>query len=186
MHQLLSTTGHIPIQTATLADWPYIEAFHHRCSEQALHRRWGRTRIVRHDIERLLRHSRCWIAVHGADGVIALGSAGPVSRQPGVFDLGLQVADTHQRRGIGLALARRAAVHARSRGAHTLSVYTQASNLPMLGLVRRLGHVTASRDATHLDVRLSLSGAGTILPRTSHPGGFPAVHHTTEKSSDQP
>ncbi|GHD79389.1 GNAT family N-acetyltransferase [Streptomyces goshikiensis] len=185
MHQLLSTTGPTPIQTATLADWPSIEAFHHRCSEQALYRRWGRTRIVRRDIERLLRHSNCWIAVHGADGVIALGSAGSASRQPGVFDLGLQVADTHQRRGTGLALARHAAAHARSRGAHTLSAYT-ASNLPMLGLVRRLGHVTASRDATHLDVRLSLSGAGTILPRTSRPGGFPAVHHTTEEGSDQP
>ncbi|MEU8678042.1 GNAT family N-acetyltransferase [Streptomyces sp. NPDC048560] len=186
MHQLLNSTGATLVRTATLADWPLLETFHRTCSEQALHRRWGRTRITRRHIERLLDHSRCWIALHAPNEVVALASAGPVSREPGVFDLGLQVADAHQRRGIGLALARHAAAHAHSRGAHTLAVYTQASNQPILGLLRRLGHVTASRDAPHLDVRLSLSAAGAIPPRTARPGGSPAVHHTPDEGPDQP
>ncbi|WP_374777038.1 GNAT family N-acetyltransferase [Streptomyces sp. NBC_01310] len=169
MHQLLNSSDAVRIQTATLADWPLIETFHRSCSEQALHRRWGRTWIVHRDIDRLLHHSSCWIALHDADGVVALGSAGPVSRQPGVFDLGLQVADVHQRRGIGLALGRHAAAHARSRGAHTLSVYAEASNLPMLGLVRRLGHPTEIRQGAHLDVRVPLSGAGAACPTTPAP-----------------
>ncbi|MCY0933812.1 GNAT family N-acetyltransferase [Streptomyces sp. H34-S4] len=157
MHQLLNSAGAAHVRTATLADLPLIETFHRSCSEQALHRRWGRTRITRRDIERLLHYSACWIALHTTDEVVALASAGPVSREPGVFDLGLQVADVHQRRGIGLALARHAAAHGRSRGAHTFSVYTEASNLPMLGLVRRLGHPTESRQqGTHLDVRVPL------------------------------
>ncbi|WP_434596515.1 GNAT family N-acetyltransferase [Streptomyces sp. A5-4] len=158
MHQLLNTTTATRIRTATIADWPLIETFHRSCSEQAMHRRWGRTQITRRDIERLLHHSSCWIALHATDEVIALGSAGPVSRHPGVFDLGLQVADAHRRRGIGLALARHAAAHARSQGAHTLSVYAEVSNLPMLGLVRHLGHPTEIREGAYLDVRVPLSG----------------------------
>lgn len=191
MHQLLNSTGAARIRTATLADWPLIETFHRNCSEQALHRRWGRTRIVHRDIERLLHHSSCWIALHGTDEVVALGSAGPVSRQPGVFDLGLQVADVHQRRGIGLALARHAAAHARSRGPHTLSVYAEASNLPMLGLVRRLGHPTEIREGAHLDVRVPLSGASADSPTTPAPGpllggDLSAVHYAAGEGPDQP
>lgn len=158
MHQLLNSAGAAHVRTATLADWPLIETFHRSCSEQALHRRWGRTRTTRRDIERLLDHSSCWIALHATDEVVALASAGPVSREPGVFDLGLQVTDVHQRRGIGLALARHAAVHARSQGAHTFSVCAEASNLPMLGLVRHLGHPTEIREGAYLEVRVPLSG----------------------------
>ncbi|MFG2978832.1 GNAT family N-acetyltransferase [Streptomyces sp. NPDC048331] len=158
MHQLLTSAGSTRIRSATLADWPVIDGFHRSCSERALHRRWGRTRITRRDIERLLGLSSCWIALDATDEVVALASAGPVSREPGVFDLGLQVTDGHQRRGIGLALARHAAAHTRSRGAHTLAVYAEASNLPILGLVRRLGHPTKSRrEGTHLDVRIALT-----------------------------
>ncbi|MGW2585318.1 GNAT family N-acetyltransferase [Streptomyces virginiae] len=167
MHQLLSTTTATRIRTAAIADWLLIETFHRSCSEKALHRRWGRSQITRRDIERLLHHSHGWIALQGDDEVVALGSAGPLSRQPGVFDLGLQVADAHQRRGIGLAVARHAAAHARSQGAHALSVYAEASNLPMLGLVRRLGHPTASRqEGTHLNVRVPLHGTGAHYPTT--------------------
>ncbi|MFI1060504.1 GNAT family N-acetyltransferase [Streptomyces spororaveus] len=166
---LLNSTRPARIRTATLADWPLIDAFHRRCSAQSLHRRWGRTRILRRDIEQLLRHSRCWIALHDTDGVVALGSAGPVSRQPGVFDLGLQVADAHQRRGIGLALAQHAAAHARSRGAHTLSVYAEASNLPVIGLLWRLGHPTEFREGAHLEARVPLPGASVACPTTPAP-----------------
>ncbi|MFD6912363.1 GNAT family N-acetyltransferase [Streptomyces virginiae] len=190
MLQLLNSAGAARIRTATLADWPLIDAFHRSCSAQALHRRWGRMRITRRDIEQLLRHSSCWIALHDTDGAVALGSAGPVSRQPGVLDLGLQVADADQRRGIGLALARHAAAHARSRGAHTLSVYAEASNLPMLGLLRQLGHPTEFRDGAHLDVRVPLSGAGAVCPTTpasALPGGdLSAVHHAAGQGPDQP
>ncbi|MFD8978634.1 GNAT family N-acetyltransferase [Streptomyces sp. NPDC059564] len=173
MHQLLNSNGATLVRTAALADWPLIEAFHRKCSEQALYRRWGRTQISRRDIERLLDHSRCWIALHATDGVVALASAGPLSREPGVFDLGLQVADAHQRRGIGLALARHAATRARSRGAHTLSVYAEASNLPILGLVRHFGHPTTLRhEGTHLDVRVPLHGTGAHCPAMPPPAPF--------------
>ncbi|MCA6092060.1 GNAT family N-acetyltransferase [Streptomyces sp. SCA3-4] len=55
---------------------------------------------------------------------LALTSAGWLSQEAGVVDLALQVANAHQRRGTGTALARHVAAHARSRGAHTLTVHT--------------------------------------------------------------
>lgn len=186
MHQLLNTTTATRIRTAASADWPLIKTFHRSCSEQALHRRWGRSQITRRDIERLLHHSSCWIALNAGDEVVALGSAGPVSRHPGVFDLGLQVADAHQRRGIGLAVARRAAAHARSQGAHALSVYTEASNVAMLGLAGHLGHPTKIRDGAHLEVRVPLSATNPTVSRHSLGGDLPAVQHAAGEGPDQP
>ncbi|MFK4222209.1 GNAT family N-acetyltransferase [Streptomyces sp. NPDC019890] len=142
---------------ATEADWNLIDAFHRRCSRDNLLRRWGRTHITRRDFSRLLAHGDCWIAPGVGDGPVALASAGPLSREAGVVDLGLQVADAHQRRGIGTALARHVAEHARARGAHTLSAYIQASNMPMLRLLRRLGPTRHTRDGTHLDVCVALA-----------------------------
>ncbi|MFD8590786.1 GNAT family N-acetyltransferase [Streptomyces sp. NPDC059637] len=154
---------------ARLKDWPLIEAFHRRCSQAALYRRWGRARVLHRDIERLLAHCDSWISLdpHSGDA-IALTCAGALSREPGVVDLGLQVADAHQHQGIGAALARRAAQYARARGAHTLSAYTEASNTPMLHLLRRLGPTHHTYDGTHIDVRIPLGratvpGAGQLL-----------------------
>lgn len=190
MHQLLNLAAGTRIRRATLADWPLIETFHQACSEQALRRRWGRTRIACRDIERLLHHSTCWIAQIGTGEVVALASVGPLSREPGVFDLGLQVADDRQRRGIGLALAQHAAAHARDRGAHTLSAYVEASNWPIRSLVCRLGHPTEIRESTHLDIRVPLTGARADCPTAPAPPPFSgddhrAVQHAPE-GPDQP
>ncbi|MDX3523297.1 GNAT family N-acetyltransferase [Streptomyces scabiei] len=119
-------------------------------------RRWGRTRITRRDFTRLLDHCAVWIGLDTEEAPLAMASAGFVSREDGVVDLGLQVADAHQRRGIGTLLARHAAVHARNRGAHTLTAYTDASNTAMLRLLARFGPVEHTRDGTHVAVRILL------------------------------
>jgi GNAT superfamily N-acetyltransferase len=139
-------------------DWPLIDAFHRRCSPTSLRRRWGRTHIPARHIQRLLEHNTVWLTLdHGA--VIAMASAGPVSGQTGVVDLGLQVADDHQRQGIGTALAHHVAAHARAAGAHTLSLYTEASNTLILHLARRLGTVHINRTGTCMELRLPLARA---------------------------
>jgi RimJ/RimL family protein N-acetyltransferase len=150
-----------------VSDWPAIDAFHQRCSPTALHHRWGRTRISRRDIERLLDYNRCWVTLdHHSGHVIALTSIGPLSHDPGAVDLGLQVADLRQRQGIGIALARMGAEYARTHGAHTLNAYTEASNTAMLRLLQRLGQVQARRDGpTHLDIRLPLTALNPLFPR---------------------
>ncbi len=99
---------------------------------------------------------------------MALACAGPVSREPGVFDLGLQVVDHRQRQGIGTALARQAARLARARGAHTLSAFTQASNAPMLRLLDRLGPTSHTRDGPYVEVRLALDALAPD-PETAPP-----------------
>lgn len=85
-----------------------------------------------------------------------MATAGGISGEPGVMDLGLQVADAAQQRGIGKLMARHTVAHARSSGAHTLSVYTAASNTPMLRILRRLGPAEQTPHGSHVDVRVRL------------------------------
>ncbi|MFJ8978798.1 GNAT family N-acetyltransferase [Streptomyces sp. NPDC102282] len=143
----------------TAADGDLIAAFHTQCSEANLLRRWGRTRLQPRDLTRLLDQARCWIGL-GADGrPLALVCVGPVSREPGVADLGLQVADDRHRQGIGTALAWQASAVARARGAHTLAAYTQASNTAMLRLMDRLGPTRHTRDGAYVEVRVALDAS---------------------------
>ncbi|MFG2996597.1 GNAT family N-acetyltransferase [Streptomyces sp. NPDC048340] len=167
------------VRRAGPADWDAVEAFHLRCSEQSMHRRWGRLRIGRSHWLRLLRASRCWTASVPGDGVIALVSIGRLHHSPGVVDLGVQVADTHQRRGIGTGLVRLAAGHALAAGADTLSVYTEQANVPMLGLLHRLGPACTLRDGTHTELRLPLAGV------TSHTSLFPHEDGHAPTSNDR-
>ncbi|MFE0134034.1 GNAT family N-acetyltransferase [Streptomyces sp. NPDC059037] len=131
--------------------------------------RWGRTHLPHRTLGQLLAHADCWLGLGAGDEPLALVCAGPVSRESGVFDLGLQVADAHQRRGIGTVLARHAAQYAHARGAHTLSTYTEASNRPMLGLLRRLGPVRETRHGSHLALRLHLGVSGLAHRPSPHP-----------------
>jgi ribosomal protein S18 acetylase RimI-like enzyme len=140
----------------TAADGDLVAAFHAQCSAQNLLRRWGRTRLMPRDLARLLGQSRCWIGLDADERPLALVCVGPVTGQPGVVDLGLQVADDHQRRGIGTAMARQAALIARADGAHTLTAFTDASNTPMLRLVERLGPTRRIRDGPYVEVRVTL------------------------------
>ncbi|WP_433919837.1 GNAT family N-acetyltransferase [Streptomyces canus] len=151
----------------TAADWDLVAAFHAQCSEQNLLRRWGRARLTPRDLTRLLAQAQCWIGLDVDERPLALVCLGPVSREPGVVDLGLQVADDHHRRGIGTALARQAARMARTRGAHTLTAFTQASNAPMLRLLERLGPTRRTRDGPYVEVRIALDAcASDALPHT--------------------
>ncbi|MGW3009626.1 GNAT family N-acetyltransferase [Streptomyces sp. NPDC001219] len=137
-----------------------VAAFHGRCSEQSLLRRWGRTHLTPRDLTRLLTQAQCCIGLDADERPLALVCVGPVSGESGVVDLGLQVADEGHRQGIGTALALRAAGAARTRGAHTLTAYTQASNAPMLRLMERLGPTRRTRDGPHVEVRVALDALG--------------------------
>ncbi|WP_420036054.1 N-acetyltransferase family protein [Streptomyces sp. cg28] len=145
----------------TEADWDLVATLHAQCSEQNLLRRWGRTRITPRDLSRLLTHADCWLGLGTDERPVALVSVGPVTRELGVVDLGLQVADHRHRQGIGIALARHTARLAHTRGAHTLSAFTQASNVPMLRLLDRMGPTSHTRDGPYVEVRLAL---GALVP----------------------
>ncbi|UQA97589.1 GNAT family N-acetyltransferase [Streptomyces halobius] len=99
---------------------------------------------------------------------LALVCVGPISREPGLVDLGLQVADDRHRQGIGTALARQAAWIARTHGAHTRTAFTQASNAPMLRLLERLGPTQHTRDGPYVEVRVALDA---LAPDTLPPAG---------------
>uniref|UniRef100_A0AAU2ACT3 GNAT family N-acetyltransferase n=1 Tax=Streptomyces sp. NBC_00093 TaxID=2975649 RepID=A0AAU2ACT3_9ACTN len=154
----------------TAADGDLVAAFHAQCSADNLLRRWGRTHLTPRDLARLLAQAQCWIGLDANERPLALVCVGPVSRQPGVADLGLQVADDHHRCGIGTAMARQAARIARTRGAHTLTAFTHASNVPMLRLLDRLGPTQRTRDGPYVDVRVALDAyAPATLPPIRSP-----------------
>lgn len=140
----------------TARDGNLVDAFHQHCSETSLLRRWGRTRFARCDLSRLLAHAECWIGLDADEEPVGLVCVGPVSRQAGVVDLGLQVADARQRQGIGTILARHAADAARSRGAHTLTAYTQASHTAVIRILDRLGPARHVRDGPYIEVHVAL------------------------------
>ncbi|WP_406439066.1 GNAT family N-acetyltransferase [Streptomyces sp. NBC_01613] len=148
----------------TAADWDLVAAFHAQCSEQNLLRRWGRTRLTPRDLTRLLAQAQCWIGLDANERPLALVGVGPVSREPGVVDLGLQVADDRHRQGIGTALARQAARIAHTRGSHTLTAFTQASNAPMLRLLEHLGPTRVTRDGPYVEVRVALDAYTSDTP----------------------
>ncbi|MEV8128709.1 GNAT family N-acetyltransferase [Streptomyces sp. NPDC085944] len=152
----------------TEADWDVVASFHAQCSEQNLLRRWGRTRITPRDLSQLLGHTQCWVGLGADERPLALVCVGPVSREPGVFDLGLQVVDHRHRQGIGTAVARQAALSARTRGGHTLAAFVHASNAPMLRLLGRLGPTRHSRDGPYVEVRVALDALAPG-PETSPP-----------------
>ncbi|MGW2917747.1 N-acetyltransferase family protein [Streptomyces angustmyceticus] len=156
----------------TAADWDLVVGFHARCSEQGLLRRWGRTHLTPRDLTRLLTQSECWIGFDADERPLALVCVGAVSGEPGVADLGLQVADDRHRQGIGTALALQAAGIARTRGAHTLTAYTQASNVPMLRLMECLGPLRRTREGPHVEVRVALD-ALVSDPRPSSEAASP-------------
>ncbi|MEV0259393.1 GNAT family N-acetyltransferase [Streptomyces sp. NPDC050732] len=107
-------------------------------------------------------YAHCWLALGVDHEPLSLVCTGPVSRETGAFDLGLQVVDAYQRRGIGAALVRHPAQYAQDRGAHTLSPYTEASNQPVLRLLRRLGPVREMPQGAHLALRLPLGVSGLV------------------------
>ncbi|MFF6783821.1 GNAT family N-acetyltransferase [Streptomyces sp. NPDC012510] len=148
----------------TARDWNLVDAFHQHCSEMSLLRRWGRTGFARRDLSRLLAHAECWIGLDTDGEPVGLVCVGPVSRQEGVVDLGLQVADARQRQGIGTALARYAADAARSRGAHTLTAYTQASHTAVIRIFDRLGPARYTRDGSYVEVHVALDPVSPDRP----------------------
>ncbi|MCX5238905.1 GNAT family N-acetyltransferase [Streptomyces prunicolor] len=151
----------------TAADGALVAAFHAQCCEHNLLLRWGRTRLTPCDLARLLAQAQCWIGLDANERPLALVCVGSVSGQPGVVDLGLQVADDHHRRGVGTALARQAARIAGARGAHTLTAFTHASNTAMLRLLEHLGPTRRTRDGPYVEVRVALDAyAPATLPPT--------------------
>nr|WP_281393770.1 GNAT family N-acetyltransferase [Streptomyces bathyalis] len=122
-----------------------------------MHSRWGRRTVRRGVIEHLMSRCCCWISLDAATGeVTGLASLGAVFGEPGVVDLGLQVADDFHRRGVGTALTRHAARHGLDRGAHTLTAYTDLANTPGPRSAARPGPHPGDAQAGQVEVRLPL------------------------------
>ncbi|GAA3796690.1 GNAT family N-acetyltransferase [Streptomyces phyllanthi] len=148
----------VTTRLAGVEDWLLIDGFHRRCSPEALLHRWGRGTVRQRDWMRLCLSAVSFLTELPADGeAVALTSIGPVSDAPDVVDIGIQVSDAWQRQGLGTALVCQGARLARSSGARLLTAQVQASNQPMLKVLRSLDADFTAPEHGQVTARIDLS-----------------------------
>ncbi|AJT62500.1 hypothetical protein T261_0811 [Streptomyces lydicus] len=126
------------------------------------------------DLTRLLAHAECRIGLDADEQPLGLVWVGPVSREQGVVDLGLQVIDACQLQGRGTALARYAAEVARARGARTLTAFKQASTRPCSGCSTAWDRPGQARGPIH---------RGPCRPGSARPGPPPVLTNRSVMTS---
>jgi ribosomal protein S18 acetylase RimI-like enzyme len=136
------TTSLVRTRYGAEADLASVIALHHRCSTEALNRRFHAPMPrVR---ERLARQLVCpvggWSMLAELGGeVVGMAVAGPLSCHD--IEIALLVENSHQGCGIGTRLLRQTAADAAQRGYRAVQCLTQPDNQAVLGVVRKAGLV---------------------------------------------
>ncbi|MDO9380218.1 MAG: GNAT family N-acetyltransferase [Nocardioidaceae bacterium] len=143
-------TGATSLRIGGPADAQALVELHARCSEETLLRRYHApmNRVITTRLARRLASPEDGTAlvVEAGDRVVAHGLL--VAVDQGAYDrweLALLVEDSWQRRGLGVALLKHAARHAKAEGAQELTFVTQASNDAFLRTVGRAGFTARIR-----------------------------------------
>jgi GNAT superfamily N-acetyltransferase len=144
-----------------------------RCSRDTLfHRFHGFTDCVAH-FEALLRDrplDQTRLAWYGSTcvGVASLGVGAT-----GIFDLGVLVEDSWQRRGVGTQLTASLLDSARARGASAVHADVLGDDRFLLKALRRFGPLTVSIEYGNLSIDIGLCGQGPSGNRLG--GGFETI-----------
>jgi RimJ/RimL family protein N-acetyltransferase len=124
----------------------------------------GAARTRERDLDVLLRADRTGYAVIATSGPGIVGHAmwAPVTGAPGTGEVGVVVAERHQRQGIGTALLRAVVADAHRAGVHTLEAFVLAGNEVMHRLIRDLvPHIAAEHDDDLVRYRMALDECST-------------------------
>ncbi|MER7704079.1 GNAT family N-acetyltransferase [Kitasatospora sp. NPDC097605] len=128
----------LTVRRADADDKAAALAMHHRCSPDALRKRYhGPVRDADRYLDHLLdaRHGQT-LAVEAADGrIVALGH---LMWDDDSAEVAVLVEDAWQRRGLGLDLMRRMSALALEAGVDTVYAVTQSSNSGLIATMRRL------------------------------------------------
>jgi GNAT superfamily N-acetyltransferase len=155
------TTSLVRTRYGAEADLAPVIALHHRCSAQALHRRFHapvprvRERLAR---QLLLPVGGFSVLAELGEDVVGMAVAGPRSCHD--LEVGLLVEDGHQGRSIGTRLLRETAADAARRGYRGLHCLTQPDNEAVLRVVRRAGLValpTWDDGMLHIEIPLTVA-----------------------------
>ncbi|MFY0406030.1 GNAT family N-acetyltransferase [Solicola sp. PLA-1-18] len=140
----------VTLRASTAADAAALVALHARCGDETLLRRYHApmNRVITTRLARRLAapDEGVGLVVEVGDRVVAHGLL--VARDQGAYDrweLSVLVEDGWQRRGLGVALLKQAARHARAEGARELAFVTQAGNDAFLRTVGRAGFTARIR-----------------------------------------
>lgn len=136
------TTSLVRTRYGAEADLASVIAMHHRCSPEALHRRFHAPmpRVRERLAHQLVLPDGGWsVLAELGEEVVGMAVAGPLSCHD--LEVGLLVEDGHQGRSIGTRLLRETAADAARRGYRGLHCLTQPDNEAVLGVVRKAGLV---------------------------------------------
>ncbi len=111
------------------------------------------------------------VAVDDSDAVVA--HAHLFRTGTGLHEMGIAVADTHQRRGLGARLLGALGREAGQRGIRSYRAVVLSSNQPMLRLLSSIGCVIADSDTDFFDLVVGTEGTMPAWP--AEPGGRPRV-----------
>jgi ribosomal protein S18 acetylase RimI-like enzyme len=131
----------VTIRTLRNGDTDSVAALFERLGPRSRQLRFGgaKPRLSDPELAALARVDRDHhVLVAHVDGDPKPAGVAHLVRDGRAAEIGIAVADVHQRRGIGSALARELAADARAAGVTTLEATVSGDNPPVVSLLRRL------------------------------------------------
>lgn len=166
-------TGAVAVRPIRPADLPALRSMFGRCSPDTRYRRFHGfvpelpAAYVRRCLGDDAHAAFVAEAVTGGDvRLVGLASAGPVTGEPGVRELGALVEDRWQRQGVGRLLVAAVCDDARAAGAEVIRLELCRSQPSLLAYVAGHAEVVASRhDGCDVTVDVALGALLTTAPR---------------------
>jgi len=115
-------------------------------------------------LEELQRNGRALVVQHG-NKIVAHAILCPIRANCAEFTI--FVHQDYRRQGLGTTLSDLTLDWAYRRGFHTLYLSTEMSNLPAVGLFRKLGFQMASISGNECEMKLDLAQGRLTLPRAA-------------------
>jgi GNAT superfamily N-acetyltransferase len=151
--------GDLVLREATTADVASIGDLYMSLSETSMQMRFSMV-VPLDDARRIarMRPGRGTIAVVALAGGRIVGEARLEDGRDG-YELGLTVADSHQRAGLGRRLVGRIRIVARSRGIASFRAIIRIDNIPMLRLLQSVGYaITAPTEGGVVTAEVATDG----------------------------
>ena len=156
-----STNGTIPLRCLTPTDAHHMKDLLERLSPHSRYLRY--LRLVRSltpaEIARFVANGPGHLAVGAFDGDVLVGAAHYFrsSKYPDRAEIAVEVADSHQRRGVGAQLVQELSLRAGGDGITHFTATVFAENRAVLGLMRHSGwRILTTEDGPYVDIIVTL------------------------------
>lgn len=104
-----------------------------------------------------------WVAVDSAGRGLGVARLVVEAEDPGLAEIALGVAESHQGQGLGTLLVGTLGVLAQARGLHTIAAYVLSSNLPMRAVFRKARATSTPQEPGVQAVRMAVADVAGLL-----------------------